>query len=112
MVKATTVYEAAAICDPDLALDANDPRYVDLSPHRGANVVQQLYRAIKVKEEAIAKGIISREQGFAKLLLTGLRGAGKTTELNRLGGLLKEEKIFPPFDQRCPRAGPGASDSH
>jgi hypothetical protein len=56
MSKATTVYEAAAVCDPDLALDADDDRYVDLSPHRGTNVVQQLYRAIRVKEEAVAKG--------------------------------------------------------
>lgn len=95
MTRATTVYEAAAVCDPDLALDANDLRYVDLSPHRGTNVMQQLYRAIRIKEEAVAKGILSRDQGFAKLLLTGLRGAGKTTELNRLSGLLKQEGYFP-----------------
>ncbi len=93
--KATTVYEAAAVCDPDLALEAGDPRYIDLSLHRGTDVVQQLYRAIRVKEEAVVKGIISRDQGFAKLLLTGLRGAGKTTELNRLCGLLEREGYFP-----------------
>lgn len=95
MPKAATVFEAAAVCDPDLALEADDPRYVDLSPHRGTDVVQQLYRAIRVKEEAVTKGIITRDQGFAKLLLTGLRGAGKTTELNHLGGLLKREGYFP-----------------
>jgi energy-coupling factor transporter ATP-binding protein EcfA2 len=95
MAKATNVYEAAAVCEPDLALESNHEWYVDLSPHRGENVVRQLFRAIKAKDEAASKGLIPDELRFAKLLLTGLRGSGKTTEMNQLQGVLIDNGYFP-----------------
>lgn len=97
MPRASTIYEAAAVCDPELALPAGHEWYVDLSAHRGANVTDRLYRAIRSKEETVTKGLLSREHGFCKLLLTGLRGSGKTTELRQFCGRLEAEGYFPVF---------------
>lgn len=95
MPRASNVFEAAAVCEPDLALEAGHEWYVDLSPFRGTNVVRRIHRAIKSKETAVATGLPLGDQGFARQLLTGLRGSGKTTELNQLGGALAGDGYFP-----------------
>lgn len=95
MAKATDVFQAAAVCDPDLALSTGHEWYVDLSAYRGGNVAQQILRSIKSRDAAAAIGLIARSDAYAKLLLTGLRGSGKTTELNQLAGLLQTEGYVP-----------------
>ncbi len=62
---AETTAEAYAMLIPDEALESGDPRYVQLDAERGGS--------------------------FARLLLTGHRGCGKTTELLRLRELLAED---------------------
>jgi hypothetical protein len=81
---AVSIPEAFAATPPDEALPSGDPRYVDLSSCRGGeNIVDDL-----------ARQIIWTPEGFLKLLLTGHRGCGKTTELYRLKSRLEEAGYF------------------
>lgn len=78
---AVTIPDAFAATAPDEALPSGDPRYVDLSSCRGGeNIV-----------DGLARQIIWTTKGHLKLLLTGHRGCGKTTELYRLKSRLEEE---------------------
>lgn len=81
---AVSIPEAFAAAPPDEALPSGDPRYVDLSSCRGGeNIVDDL-----------ARQIIWTPKGYLKLLLTGHRGCGKTTELYRLKSRLEEAGYF------------------
>lgn len=81
---AVSIPEAFAAAAPDEALPSGDPRYVDLSSCRGGeNIVDDL-----------ARQIIWTPEGYLKLLLTGHRGCGKTTELYRLKSRLEEAGYF------------------
>jgi DNA polymerase III delta prime subunit len=81
---AFSIPEAFAAAAPDEALPSGDPRYVELRSCRGGeNIVDDL-----------ARQIIWTRKGYMKLLLTGHRGCGKTTELYRLKSVLEEEGYF------------------
>ena len=81
---AVSIPEAFAAAAPDEALPSGDPRYVELRSCRGGeNIVEDLARQITWTTE-----------GYLKLLLTGHRGCGKTTELYRLKSVLEEEGYF------------------
>lgn len=81
---AVSIPEAFAATPPDEALPSGDPRYVDLSSCRGGeNIVDNL-----------ARQIIWTSERYLKLLLTGHRGCGKTTELYRLKSRLEEAGYF------------------
>ncbi|MBM4049200.1 MAG: hypothetical protein FJ279_29215 [Planctomycetes bacterium] len=85
---AQTSQEAYARINPDEALPSGDPRYVPLDPARGTrNVAQSLKDRILAQEAASIPG---SQRSFARFLLTGHGGCGKTTELNRLKHLLAE----------------------
>jgi hypothetical protein len=80
--------------NPDEALPSGDPRYVDLGRFRGeVDVIKKLL------ETPIAWTDAEREANgeprqFLKLLLTGHRGCGKSTELLRLQSRLEEQGYF------------------
>jgi hypothetical protein len=85
---AETTEEAYATLIPDEALTTGDPRYVQLDAARGrTNLAESLTKKItSANKWAVTKG-----DNFARLLLTGHRGCGKTTELFRLRDLLSAE---------------------
>ena len=85
-----TVEEAYNLVNPDVPLERGeaDPRYVDLNAVRGGDDFAAL----------IARHILlsdrSSSPAFTKLLFSGHRGCGKTTELFRLKRKLEEEGYF------------------
>ncbi len=89
MTDHSTEYQPARTLDelyqtvrPEIALEADDPRYVDLSPGRGdEHPVAQIRRRITV----------SRPPDYHCSLLTGHRGSGKSTELHRLQAALEQD---------------------
>lgn len=85
---AQTPAEAYVTVNPDEALPSGDDRYVQLDRARGTrNVAQQLTRLINTLEDASEAG---RANDYARFLLTGHSGCGKTTELYRLKDALIE----------------------
>jgi hypothetical protein len=76
--------------DPAVALDADDPAYVDWQTEIGLNdVKQQLANCVRLTT-----------RGYSHRLVTGLRGGGKTTELRRLKRALEQsdaERYFVSF---------------
>lgn len=83
--RATTIAEAYQACNPDKPLPPDDERYVDLTENRGVKqIAKTVTRRIK-RSEADAR---------IKLLFTGHRGSGKTTELLRLQKELEENSFF------------------
>jgi energy-coupling factor transporter ATP-binding protein EcfA2 len=88
---ARTTKEAYASIHPDEALGSNDERYVSLDAARGTHdVAQWLSSRISALEDAY-KNDSSTE--CARFLVTGHRGCGKTTELNRLRELLVQAQF-------------------
>jgi len=83
--RATTIAEAYRACNPLQPLPPDDDRYVDLTENRG---VKQIAKTITRR--------IRRSEGDTriKLLFTGHRGSGKTTELLRLQKELEENSFF------------------
>ncbi len=68
------ILQALASCEPNVALEPEDPRFVDLDSIRGQALrkyLLKLCRAADTKKE------------FVKVAVAGHRGAGKSTELNR-----------------------------
>jgi hypothetical protein len=68
------ILSALAACEPNVALEPGDPRFVDLDAIRGQTLrkyLLKLFRAADTKAE------------FGKVAVAGNRGAGKSTELNR-----------------------------
>ncbi len=81
----TTVDEAYDVCHPEVPLEADDPRYVDLHHTRGGiNLAQTVANRIRR----------TRSPHFHQQLITGHRGDGKSTELKRLAASLQEQKFF------------------
>ena len=73
---ARTPTEAYATVNPDEALQSGDDRYVPLDNVRGINnLAESLCTRILAHEENNVSGI------YARFLVTGHRGCGKTTEL-------------------------------
>ncbi|WLE98618.1 MAG: hypothetical protein QTN59_07215 [Candidatus Electrothrix communis] len=84
-LRAKTIADAYRACNPDKPLPPDDDRYVDLTANRGVKqIAKTVTRRIK-RSEADAR---------IKLLFTGHRGSGKTTELLRLQKELEENSFF------------------
>ena len=82
---AKDIDETYRACDPDLPLKADDERYVDLAESRGMkHLAKTITRNIKR----------SAEFSQVKMLFTGHRGSGKTTELFRLKKELEDNQYF------------------
>jgi hypothetical protein len=87
-VIARTPTDAYVAVNPDEALPSGDERYVPLDAVRGIrNVAQSLTALIKAGEEAFRTGM---SNDYARFLVTGHSGCGKTTELYRLQDLLMQ----------------------
>ncbi|MEE8392383.1 MAG: hypothetical protein V3S14_16515 [Anaerolineae bacterium] len=86
----TTVDDAYNAVNPDVPLYAGeaDPRYVDLTDVRGGDDLAALI-ARRIRRSDRAPSPV-----FSKLLFTGHRGCGKTTELFRLKRKLEEQGYF------------------
>jgi hypothetical protein len=83
---AQTPAEAYVAVNPDEALPSGDPRYVALDTVRGTRNIAELLRdLLTVRESGVGVGT-SRD--YARFLITGHSGCGKTTELYRLQDLL------------------------
>jgi hypothetical protein len=83
---ARTTAQAYATVNPDEALQSGDERYVSLDRARGTNnLAESLCTRIIAHEENNVSDI------YARFLVTGHRGCGKTTELYRLKDLLIEK---------------------
>lgn len=82
---AKNIDEAYRVCDPDLPLKAEDERYVDLTESRGMkHIAKTVTRNIRRSDE----------HSQVKVLFTGHRGSGKTTELFRLKKELMDNQYF------------------
>lgn len=82
---ASNIDEAYRACNPDIPLKADDSRYVDLAESRGT----------KHFATSIARNIKRCEPDTQlKVLFTGHRGSGKTTELFRLKQELDNHQFF------------------
>lgn len=83
---AQTPAQAYALVIPDEPLPSGDERYVQLDAARGTrNMARVLADRIAVCESTVTSGL---PQVYARSLVTGHRGCGKTTELYRLRDLL------------------------
>lgn len=80
--KADTLEQALLALSPE-PLASDDPRYVDLEKGRGSKPLDRL----RIILQAAARD----ETQFAKVVFTGHRGCGKTTELLRLEGQLANQ---------------------
>ena len=84
---AQTTAQAYATINPDEALQSGDSRYVPLDAARGINNIAN----------SLTKRIVAHEEhtpdGYARFLVTGHRGCGKTTELYRLKELIAKENF-------------------
>jgi hypothetical protein len=83
--RATDIDATYRICNPEQPLAAKDERYVDLTESRGT---KQLARSVTRQIRR------SEQDTQVKLLFTGHRGSGKTTELLRLQQELEENRFF------------------
>jgi len=85
-VIAQTPAEAYIAVNPDEALPSGDPRYVALDAVRGTRNIAESLRALITVRESSFGAETSRD--YARFLVTGHSGCGKTTELYRLQDLL------------------------
>ncbi|HMV68852.1 MAG TPA: hypothetical protein PKA64_18535 [Myxococcota bacterium] len=76
---ATTLDEAYLACDPDQPLPSGDSRWTDFSEGRGDDATATLVRRFE----------ISGQRAPLHVAFFSHRGAGKTTELNRVGEQLR-----------------------
>src|SRR5215471_1375785 len=83
---AQTPMEAYLAVDPGEALPSGDARYVALDAVRGTRNIAESLRDLITARESGVRGGISRD--YARFLVTGHSGCGKTTELYRLQDLL------------------------
>ena len=77
--------DAYNACNPDLPLEANDLRYIDLSEVRNGDSINILVKRI---------ALTNQNAGFHKQLFTGHIGSGKSTELKRLQQKLEDRQYF------------------
>ena len=88
---ARTTAQAYVSVIPDEALPSGDDRYVQLDAVRGKrNMARLLANRLSDYEQAIKAG---SPRAYARSLITGHRGCGKTTELYRLQDLLVAENF-------------------
>jgi len=67
------ILKALAGCDPNEALKPDDPRFIDLDDIRGTPLRMVLRRLLQASDCRL---------NYAKLVVAGHRGSGKSTELN------------------------------
>ncbi len=85
MTLATNLKAVYRACNPNVPLESDDTRYVDLSEVRGThNIVNDIAKRINFSDEG----------QFHQQLFTGHRGSGKTTELLRLKTELEKQNFF------------------
>ena len=75
------ILSALAKCNPNIPLEPNDPRFVDLDDLRGQALRKYLLKLFRAADSA---------QEYVKVAVAGHRGAGKSTELNRAQAELKQ----------------------
>lgn len=85
---ARTLADAYQQCWPDQPLRSDDPRYLDLTPGRGDNVVRNLTRQFDLFRPSADED--EAATNFVRIAFLSHRGAGKTTELNRLHARLRD----------------------
>jgi dsDNA-binding SOS-regulon protein len=91
--KATNADEAYVVCNPDVPLQSDDPRYVDFTLVRGGtNLAETVVRRIQ-RIDLSAQRSLSQPR-FLKPLITGHRGCGKSTELLRVKLALEQAGYF------------------
>ena len=83
--RAATVQETQWACELT-PLAGGDPRWVDFKEIRGTDVQERLKRLL-IKPES-ARGL------FSHITFAGHRGCGKSTELLRVGEVLRENRFF------------------
>jgi hypothetical protein len=88
---ANTLEDLYAACDPEEDLPGKDhPYYIDLSAGRGrSSVPSRIRRTINLSANSDRA-----TRPHCKILLTGHRGTGKTTELNSLASDLQRDNYF------------------
>lgn len=85
---ATTVTDAFNAVNPNQALPPDDPRYVDFTVWRSPiPIAQKLANQIKRTAQA-------QPPEHVKILFTGHKGSGKSTELRRLAAHLEADGFF------------------
>lgn len=90
---ATTITEAFNAVNPNLALAANDGRYVDFTEWRGTfPVADQIVTTVARS----AQSELASER-HVKVLFTGHKGSGKSTELNQVASQLRKQGFFVVF---------------
>ena len=93
---ANSIETAYIAVDPEIPLPSGDPRYVDLTEFRGGdNIVRDITRQIRWTD--LEPESTPGEKRFSKLLVTGHRGCGKTTELLRLKAEFEKNGYFVVF---------------
>jgi GTPase SAR1 family protein len=68
------ILKALAACNPNEALQPDDPRFIDLDDIRGLPLRKYLLKILRAADI---------EENYAKVAVVGSRGSGKSTELNR-----------------------------
>ncbi|MFN7931988.1 MAG: hypothetical protein U0R19_01600 [Bryobacteraceae bacterium] len=87
---------AMAQCNPDEALPADDPRYVDMDRIRGISVHRNILRKLATADH----------QCYCHVALAGHRGSGKSTELNRLIEKAQQDGFHPLYAEVTERVDP------
>ena len=80
--------DAFRACEPDRPLRGDDPRWQDLSAARGDDATASLIRLFE----------LSNPEDKQHIVFFSHRGAGKTTELNRLAWQLRDRFLTLPFE--------------
>ncbi len=88
---ATTVTAAFNAANPNQALESDDPRYVDFTAWRSPMPIAKRL-ATMIQRTAKAE-----PPEHVKILFTGHKGSGKSTELRRLAAQLEEDGFFVVF---------------
>ena len=91
LLPATTVTEAFNAVNPNQALPSDDLRYVDFTRWRSPMPIAQRLATI------IKRTAQDEPPGHVKVLFTGHKGGGKSTELRRLATQLEQDGFFVVF---------------
>ncbi len=76
------ILKAISDCNPNLPLEPDDPRFVNVDDIRGFELRKRILRLLQAAETG---------QQFAKIAVAGHRGSGKSTELNRATAELRDQ---------------------
>ncbi|HRQ38685.1 MAG TPA: AAA family ATPase [Chloroflexota bacterium] len=78
--------EAIGKCDPEEPLSPGDPRWQNFDPVRGSNLHKRISRRLRSAESA---------HKHSHIALSGHRGCGKSTELNRIMDQARQDGYLP-----------------